>query len=159
MAGLMRWLIANEPKVSYRQTRPMTTRGYTEQTLADRFTNGGTITMDCSEAVTLICRLAGLADPNHLGYNGAGYTGTMLTSLPHYTDPKAAGVGALVVFTSQKKPDGDHVCQVVEPGADPLLFSHGQNAGPIAIRLSDELAAQRRIHGDSTAVFLRVAAL
>lgn len=157
-AGIMRWLIANEQRVMYRQARPMISRNYTEQSLVDRFRTGGSIAMDCSEAVTFVCRCAGLADPNGASYDGSGYTGTMLAHLPHYSDPKAAGVGALVVFVS-KVATGDHVAQVLEPGADPVLFSHGQDAGPIDIPLSGELAAQRRMHGESHAVFLSIAAL
>lgn len=157
--AVMRWLIANEPLIDYRQRRPMVTRGLTEQQLADMFADGMHVAMDCSEAVTLTCRLAGLANPNGRSYpSGLGFTGDMLDHLTHYTNPKAAGVGALVVFVSTV-PTGDHVAQVMEPGADPLLCSHGSTGGPIAVRLSAELAAQRRLHGHSSAVFLSVAKL
>lgn len=139
-AGLMRWLIAHEPQIDYDQVRPMRTRRLTEQQLVDVFARGGRIETDCSETATLVCRLAGLADPNGHGYNGAGFTGDMLAHLPHYTDPAKAAVGALVVFGPGS---GDHVCQVLEAGHDPLLFSHGQDAGPIAIRLSAEKRVQR----------------
>jgi hypothetical protein len=32
---------------------------------------------------------------------------------------------------------------VLEPGDDPLLFSHGQEAGPLAVALAREAAAHR----------------
>ena len=35
---------------------------------------------------------------------------------------------------------GVHACVLLEPGSDPLLFSHGCERGPAAVRLSDELA-------------------
>lgn len=118
----------------------MTTRGYLEQTLADHFAAGGSITMDCSESVTLMARLAGLADPNGNGYNGLGFTGTMLAHLPHYADPKAADVGALCVYGPD---NGDHVTMVKEPGPDPLMFSHGKPGDPELVRFSVVKAALR----------------
>lgn len=135
MKGLMDWLVRNEPLIDYTQVRPMRTRNLTEQGLLDTFRAGHHIAMDCSESVTMICRMAGLSDPNGLSYNGAGYTGTLLERLTHYSQPQSANVGALVVFGPGT---GEHVCMVVMPGANPLLFSHGQNAGPAFIRLSDE---------------------
>src|SRR5215472_9816564 len=80
------------------------------------------LTMDCSQAVTLLCHLAGLADPNGLGYKRDGYTGTLLAHLPHYYAARNAGVGALVVYGPGT---GHHVSMVHEPGSDPWLFSHG----------------------------------
>lgn len=133
MAGLMQWLVSEEPLIDYAQVRPM--HKLSEQALADLFARGAHIAIDCSEAVTQICRLAGLADPNGAGYNGSGYTGTMLGHLAHYSDPVRAHVGALVVFGPGT---GEHVCMVYQTGNDPLLFSHGQNRGPIFIRLSQE---------------------
>jgi hypothetical protein len=132
---LMLWLIKNEPLVDYAQVRPMQTISLSESDVAARFRQGKKITMDCSESVTVLCRWAGLRDPNGRGYNGAGYTGDELDHLPHYSDPAKAKVGALVVFGPGT---GEHVCMVIESGPDPLLFSHGQKGGPIAIRLSRE---------------------
>lgn len=141
MAGLMRWLIVYEPQVHYGQVRPMRTVHLREQQLAAIFAAGQGVTLDCSETATLVCRLAGLADPNGRGYDGTGYTGTMLDYLPHYSEPEAAGVGALVVYGPGT---GDHVSQVIEPGADPLLFSHGVERGPVAVRFSVQRKAHRQ---------------
>ena len=140
MGQLMDMLVQHEPLIHYKQIRPMTTRVLTEQQLVDLFAAKKTISMDCSESVTLICRLAGLADPNGLAYNGRGFTGTMLDHLKHYTSPVAADVGALVVFGPG---EGDHVCMVRKRGKDPLLFSHGQERGPFYVHLSDERRAQK----------------
>lgn len=136
MAGLMQWLVKNEPLVDYAQRRPMVTKGWREQQIVTMFANRQHFSMDCSESVTLICRLAGLADPNGANYNGTGYTGTMLKYLPHYKDPRRAKTGALVVYGPGT---GEHVCMVYsDRSSDPIVFSHGQNAGPIFIRHSVE---------------------
>ena len=79
-------------------------------------------------------RWAGLRDPNGLHYRECGYTGTLLGHLPHYTNPKEAAVGALVVFGPGS---GDHVSMVHTPGADPLLQSHGR-PGMDRLHLSQE---------------------
>ena len=78
-----------------------------------------------------------LHDPNGLGYAHAGYTGTMLAHLPHYSDAKRARVGALAVFGPGT---GVHVAVCLEPDpkhGDPELFSHGaeQAAGPIRLQV------------------------
>ncbi len=140
LAALMRWTAEHERLIHYAQRRPMTTAHLREQELADRFAAGRTIAMDCSEGVTLLCRLAGLADPNGRDYDGQGFTGTLLAYLPHYTDPAGADVGALVVFGPG---GGDHVAMVLVPGADPLLWSHGAEAGPRLVRFSVEDAIHR----------------
>lgn len=99
------------------------------------------LTVDCSQSVTLICHLSGLKDPNGHGYSQDGYTGTLLANpaMKHYHDPGGANVGALVVFGPGT---GEHVAMVRHPGHDPILFSHGQEAGPFFLPLSSE----RRFH-------------
>lgn len=146
-----RFLIAHEGLIHYAQRRPMTTRYLREQETEDRFLKNRTISMDCSEAVTLLCRWAGLEDPNGRNYDGAGYTGTLLAHLPHYSDADAAETGALVVYGPGT---GDHVCMVLDPGKDPLLFSHGQERGPVAVHHSVEKAWHR-----PPAIFLSIESL
>jgi len=140
---LMGLLVRNEPAVHYRQARPMSTRTIADvEQLRHELAHGG-ISMDCSESVTLLCRLAGLQDPNGLHYNGTGFTGTLLDHLPHYHEPRAAAIGALVVFGPGT---GDHVAMVHTPDArtgNPRLFSHGQERGPLLVHLHDEAAAHR----------------
>lgn len=138
LAALMDYLVRHEPHIHYAQARPMVTR--TIQNLVQLHTaveRPRGLTMDCSESVTLLCRLAGLSDPNGLHYNGYGNTETMLHHLPHYYSPGYAEVGALVVFGVGKLAT-EHVCMVRKTGSDPLLFSHGQERGPIMIPLSVE---------------------
>lgn len=136
----MRYLLEHEPRIHYAQIRPMRTVHLYEQELHTRLEHGGSITMDCSEAVTCLCKWAGLRDPNGLGYDGQGYTGTMLRHLPSYADPRGANVGALCVFGPRP---GDHVAMVLEPGPDPLLWSHGYEGGPRTVRFSHERAIHR----------------
>lgn len=152
LARLMDLLVREKVRVHYRQARRMQTRRIhslhlLQQTLYDA--NG--ITMDCSESVTMLCHIVGLDDPNGFDYDGHGFTGTLLHHLPHYTDPRKAKVGALVVFGPGS---GDHVCMVRRSGADPTLFSHGSERGPIWIKLSDEKRFQR-----PPTVFLSIAKL
>jgi hypothetical protein len=115
----------------------------------DYLRRGRHLTFDCSQSVTEIYRWAKLKDPNGLAYKQPGYTGTMLHHLvTHYTDPARARVGALVVFGPGT---GEHVAMVIEPGHDPLLFSHGaaHTAGPI------RFSVERTFH-HSPATFLAV---
>lgn len=93
-------------------------------------------TTDCSGFVTIMAKWSGAPDPNGLGYNGQGYTGTLLQHLPHITKQESLP-GDLVVFGP---PPGDHVVALVEPGtvADPLVVSHGQESDPCRVPLSVE---------------------
>ena len=147
----MRYLREHEPQVHYLQRRPMASVRITEPALRARLDTGGDIAMDCSEAVTALCKWAGLRDPNGLGYNGAGFTGTLLASLPHYTNPAVARIGALVVYGPGT---GEHVSMVLQPGPDPLLWSHGLEGGPVTVRLS----RQRQWHAPPV-TFLSIAYL
>lgn len=113
------------------------------------------LTFDCSQSVTEIFRWAKVHDPNGLKYRYPGYTGTMLHHLTHhYTDPRQARTGALVVFGPGT---GEHVAMVLEPDphhGDPVLFSHGaaHQSGPV--RFSVE-----RTYHHAPATFLSIAHL
>src|SRR5689334_2917158 len=96
------------------------------------------LTTDCSGFVTLCYFLAGAPDPNGRGYDGEGWTGTLLRALPE-VDAADVRRGDLVVWGAYP---GRHVAIVLEPGDDPLLCSHGSERGPLAIRYSDECAYQ-----------------
>lgn len=131
------YLIHHASQIHYRQFRPMQTRNLTVMEARALFAHGGGIAMDCSESTTLLCRWAGVGDPNGMGYDGWGNSGSQWTHCkPHYFDPAKAHPGALVTFGT----DGDeHVCMVIERNGDnPILFSHGQEAGPLRIDLNSE---------------------
>ena len=118
-----RWGIANEGAIHYQQLRPMDGIGQPRKL---------PLQTDCSGFVTLCYKWAGASDPNGCGFNGQGYTGTMLQACTHISQ-SAAKVGDLVIWGP---PPGRHVAMVIEPGPDPLLVSHGQEKGPCAVRLS-----------------------
>lgn len=126
MVWIAQYLNAHAELCHYAEIRPMTTRGLTLGSMEEAFKRGVHITMDCSESVTLICRLAGLQDPNGEGYDGYGYTGTMLAHLKHFTDWNEVHKGTLIVFGAGT---GTHVVMVVQPnGENPLVYSHGSYA-------------------------------
>jgi hypothetical protein len=120
-----RWGIANEPRIHYGEIRPFPLA----RTLP--------LTTDCSGFVTLCYFLAGAPDPNGLGYSGQGWTGTLLR---HLAPTDRLRAGDVVVWGAYP---GHHCALVLEPdGGDPLMCSHGQERGPLAIRYSDECARQ-----------------
>jgi hypothetical protein len=121
-----RWGIENESLIHYGQVRPMP--------LARRLP----LTTDCSGFVTLCYFLAGAADPNGRGYDGRGWTGSLLECMEN-VDRRAVEAGDVVVWGEYP---GHHCAVVLDPGDDPLLASHGQERGPIEIRFSDECRYQ-----------------
>lgn len=133
----MSYLAHAERQVHYAQIRPMRTVHLSETQLETLLGHGHSITMDCSEAVTCLCKWAGLHDPNGRGYNGEGFTGTLLDHLEHYHRPGAARVGALCVYGPGS---GQHVAMVYEVGHDPVMWSHGAEAGPRLVKHSIEAA-------------------
>jgi cell wall-associated NlpC family hydrolase len=92
------------------------------------------LTTDCSGFATLCYFLAGAPDPNGLGYDGRGWTGTLLEEMENI-DRRAVLRGDIVVWGEYP---GHHCAIVLEPGDDPLLASHGQERGPIEITFSTE---------------------
>jgi NlpC/P60 family len=96
-------------------------------------------TTDCSGFVTLMAKWGGAPDPNGRGYDGYGFTGTLLDNLQH-TDRQHAKRGDLVVYGGQ---NGEHVVMLLQNVAnhpDPLVVSHGEESGPSRYLLSTETA-------------------
>lgn len=132
------WGVTNTGAIHYRQSRP-----YPSSPRAlPMYT-------DCSGFATLAYKDAGGPDPNGLGFNGFGFTGTQLQHCRHIAKAEALP-GDLVVYGSYP---GMHVVLLKEPGsvADPLTYSHGQEAGPLIVRHSAEVSA----HGGAPVSFLR----
>jgi hypothetical protein len=136
---LMRLLIAEADRVHYPpgDRRTMTINGIATRGDLERVLGTG-LTVDCSQAVTLIAHVAGARDPNGNRFAADGYTGTLLGGCAHIAR-EWAKCGDLRVFGGGT---GHHVAMVMTPGADPLLFSHGAENGPVAILESRELLAQ-----------------
>jgi hypothetical protein len=124
------------PRIDYRESRPMDDYTWSWAQLMATFRRGGHVEWDCSTAVTLLFKYAGLRDPNGLGYDGSGNTDTLYNHLPHYYKVEDAHPGALLIFGEDPTV---HVCMLTErDGTDPWLFSHGQQGGPFHIQLSAE---------------------
>lgn len=148
------FLISKAPQIHYLAVRPMPTAHLTYAEAVQKFREGGTISEDCSGTVTLLCKWAGLKDPNGFGYNGFGNSGTMFSHLKsRYTDPKDAHPGAIGVYGQ----DGDEhaVMVIARNGDNPILFSHGSEIGPLRISLEDESAA----HAGQPFTFLDISGL
>ncbi len=114
------WGVEHEPQIHYKETRPMPL----SKTLP--------LTTDCSGFATLCYRDAGAPDPNGLGYNGQGYTGTLLNHGVAVDHPQP---GDLVFYGPGT---AYHVAVVVEAGPDPLTVSHGEESGPEYVRVSQD---------------------
>jgi hypothetical protein len=130
------------PPHDHRGSADAVTFRMSEQTLHHVLSSHGRVSADCSEWVTELLRWVGCNDPNGLGYRYAGYTGSMLSHLPTYTNAKHAQVGALVVYGPGT---GDHVSMVHTPdpkGGNPLLQGHGR-PGMDRRHLADERLLHR----------------
>ncbi len=138
MCRIMDLLVQHEQQVHY---PPHDVRVHkasevqTEKQLRERLA-AGTFNFDCSQTVEIVCVVSGLKWPRSMVN---GFTGTMLAGLPHYSNPRGANRGALVVFGPGT---GHHVCLVRTPGANPLLYSHGSERSSHMISLSQEARFQ-----------------
>ncbi len=130
IVGFARWGIANEQQIHYQQLRPIDGLAAPSQL---------PLRTDCSGFVTLCYKWAGAPDPNGLGFNGQGYTGTILKAC-HQIAQSAAQPGDLVVWGA---PPGKHVALLLEQVADPILCTHGQEKGPAAVSFSAENTYQK----------------
>lgn len=137
IVALCRAAIAHEPAVHYTQS----SRRGTWLRAARAGATGLTFPAfeDCSSAITGIYRLANAPDPSGAGFDGPGTTGTFLA---HDTPIGRirAKPGDIVVFGAGT---GEHAAIVMVAGADPLLFSHGQERGPLAVRFTPEWKAHK----------------
>jgi hypothetical protein len=147
------FLIDWKVSVGYGDSRPVPWIGESLNGMLTRFKAGEVWEPDCSGAVEWICKWSGWKTPTIYPF-GLGGSADMFQHLTHrYTDPRNAHAGALVTY-------GDageiHVCMVMQPdGTNPWLFSHGSDAGPLHIRLSDE----NRAHAGQAVTFLDVSGL
>lgn len=138
--SVMHMMIGQNPKIHYpaHDVRTMTIHGIATLAQLEAAIAAGTLTIDCSQSVTLIAHVSGAKDPNGGNWSSDGYTGTLLTGCEHITRAQAKP-GDLRVFGGGT---GHHVCMVMQTGSDPLLFSHGQENDPIAISESVEAKYQ-----------------
>lgn len=132
------WALRHEPQIHYEQHRPMR--------LDDAVAMRLPLRLDCSESTTAAYKYAGAPDPNGRDYDGIGNTQTMRSHLRHIGIDEAQIGDPIIYGTSELSTQ--HVCIVWTPGPDPLVFSHGQEAGPMLMRHSVEVRAH---HGVCTA--------
>lgn len=153
LVRLAQFLNRYAENVDYAEVRPMSTRSLTQTQMTTRLESGGHITCDCSESVTMMFRMALLRDPNGLGYDGYGYTGTMLDHLPHFTNWGEVHEGTLIVFGGGT---GTHVVMVTCPnGGNPDVYSHGSHAASAIWSLEQE----RQYHVGEPLTLLAIADL
>lgn len=147
--SVMHLLLNENPRVHYplHDVRTRTIFGIATMAQLQKEIAAGRLTLDCSQAVTLIAHVAGAKDPNGGTFKADGFTGTLLRGCKGITLAQARA-GDLCVFGPGT---GHHVVMVMQPGPDPLHFSHGQENDPIAIRHSVESRFQ-----PSGARFLRL---
>jgi hypothetical protein len=126
------WGVAHEPDIHYDQGAARLAALAHPRRLPLR--------TDCSGFVTLCYAWAGAPNPNGGAYGErlAAWTGTLLQHCRRIARG-AARRADLVVWGA---PPGHHVSLVVEPGADPLLVSHGIERGPVTVRFSAQNAWQ-----------------
>jgi len=92
------------------------------------------IVSDCSSWVTSCYAWAGAPDPNNMGYNGFGYTGTLLAHGQHIPLSDVQP-GDVIVYGPGT---GWHTAIVVEAGSDPMTVSMGQQGDPSLVRVSQD---------------------
>lgn len=153
--AIQKYLVEQRAHIGYRQLRPMKSCHIVTMAELEAYVTAG-CKMDCSEIVTLVMHVAGAKSPSG-SYNCYGNTETMLEHLPHYTDARHAYAGALAIFNANLALSRQHVAQVHQADAlhgNPLMFSHGDAAGPGLLRLA---ALQTGFSGET--VFLSVVKL
>jgi peptidoglycan hydrolase-like protein with peptidoglycan-binding domain len=109
------FLLAHKNETYYSQDANLRMRCITDKIYPPRVPRY----FDCSSACTWYRFVAHLSDPNGFGYNGYGFTGTMVEHGVRVSDPKAGDM------TFYHNPD--HV--VIEVGQGRVI-SNGSSAGP-----------------------------
>lgn len=120
-----RWGAAHQPEIHYAETRPIPLQ-------PAGVLHSLPFTTDCSGFVTVCYRAAAAPDPNGNNYDGQGYTGSLLARGLKVEKPKP---GDVVIYGTGT---GHHAALIVAGGSDPLTVSHGSEAGPMLIRVSQE---------------------
>ena len=111
--------IRNAAYVHYVQTRPMTDMG--PQPNLNNY-------CDCSEFATTLFKNAGMPDPNGFGYNGYGFTGTMILHGTRVSDIRKAVPGRSLVFYGRDSAGNPtHVAVLI---SEYTVASHGSELGP-----------------------------
>lgn len=94
---------------------------------------GQWVTGDCSKGVQYLCRWAGTHDPMGRNYDPYGNSQTLWSNLQSLDQPNDLLPGDIVTFGYN---GDDHAAMVLEPSADPVLWSFGHQGAPNTYRLS-----------------------
>jgi hypothetical protein len=133
-----KWGVQHQGSIHYTQARPI-----------PQYSKGHLpMYLDCSGSTITYCRWANIPDPS-----GGSYADGSTDNLLAYSkkiERRDLQLGDMTLWAYGS--DGKHVAIVIELGADPLLASHGSEAGPLAIRLS----AEDRYHASETLNYLSV---
>lgn len=139
IANWARWGAANNGNIHY-------TQGQSRDDYLHHPRGTLPLWTDCSGFVTYCYWAAGAPDPSGLAYNYVGFTGTLLEN--------AAKHGRVTFNLAAAKPGdpivigpgtGWHAVICIESGADPLVASHGSEAGPHIVRLSMDPRTPKRV--------------
>lgn len=132
------WGVQHAAQIHYSQSRPIPQYGVKHVPM----------TLDCSSFAITLARWSGIPDPSGGSY-ADGNTDTILAHARHI-DRRDLELGDMVLWAIGL--DGKHVAAVTGLGSDPMLASHGSDAGPIAIHLSSE----DNWHSSETLHYLRL---
>jgi hypothetical protein len=140
MAKLMDATVMNEPNWHYHAVRPLS---YPTLTQAEH----AAVASDCSFGCAILALLAGAGKP--FGRTFQGNSSTMFALLDHINQADVQ-IGDYAVFGHT---NGEmHAVCIRQPGGDPLCWSHGQEKGPMFVKMSVEMAA----HPGATVTYLRL---
>lgn len=148
------WGCAHEPQIHYAEIRPIPK--VTPHTLPAL-----PFTTDCSGFATMAYEYAGAQDPNGNGYNGQGYTGTLLAHARKVGAIVGIGKvqpGDIAIYGTKSIPAGHHAAVVTAVHSRSyggiVTASHGQEKGPFEITVAEE--AQYQPDGIAGVVFLHL---
>jgi hypothetical protein len=130
MVSNCQWAVAHRDQFTYAEIRPWPITP--PRTLP--------ITTDCSGFAEMMARWSGAADPSGAGFDGSGYTDSMLDHSPHI--PRAeTQPGDFAVFGLNPS---QHIVlmQSAADGNGAMCVSHGRQGDPVEVPLSQEIVAQ-----------------
>jgi len=145
LRALMDYCVAHRGQIHYppgdvRTERVSSIRSWVD--IHERISRPHGWTVDCSQFAEALHRAVGLRLPFRDGTTES----YLELAVKHYTDGRAAYIGAPVVFGLGH---GHHMALVYErdtKNGNPLLCSHGQESDPRLIRLAQEQAGQPHPH-------------
>lgn len=126
IVAIAQWGVHNTHDIHYQQRRPIDGTNHPYQL---------PLYTDCSGFVTLCYEWAGAPDPNGRGFDGLGYTGTLLQHMKHIQG-NLAKIADLCVFGAYP---GRHVVVAVGgPHSNPSVISHGKEGDPVLTTFASE---------------------